>query len=247
MQEIDINTYEKDIIFLKNKIDEYRPFSESLLKNLQDWFKISFTAHSNAIEWNSFTQEEVKVLIEDGITIWWKTIRELKETQNLAWLTSNIWDFFWKEFILTEEFLLHIHSVLLSWIEKENLWKYRETQVYISWSNEKLPKSKEVPILMNDFINYCNNESSNNLSKIAKIHYDFVKIHPFTDWNWRIARLLMNMYFVKNWFLPVIFPVITRLEYIRSLWENKKFEDFYKYFLWQTKQNLEDYIRFFKD
>jgi len=50
MNEIDIKKYESEINLLKNKIDEYRPFSESLLKNLQDWFKISFTAHSNAIE-----------------------------------------------------------------------------------------------------------------------------------------------------------------------------------------------------
>ena len=87
MIDIDIKLFEEKILKTKWKIDKFKPFSSKQLKNLQDWFKISFTTHSNAIEWNSFTQEEVKVLIEDWITVWWKTIRELKETQNLAELT----------------------------------------------------------------------------------------------------------------------------------------------------------------
>ncbi len=247
MQNIDIKNYEQKILELKWEIDEFRPFKNEQLKNLKDWFKISFTTHSNAIEWNSFTQEEVKVLVEDWITVWWKTIREVKETENLAELTNIIWDFFDKDFVLTKDFILNIHKNLLFWIEKNNLWKYRDIQVYISWSEEKLPKSSEVEKLMNQFINYCNEYDKNILEKVAKTHYDFVKIHPFVDWNWRIARLLMNLFLVKNWFLPIIFPVITRLEYIKSLWPNKNFKDFYKYFLWQIFENLNDYLRFFKD
>jgi len=247
MDNINIELFEKKISESKDIIDKYKPFSSLQLKNLQNWFKISFTTHSNAIEGNSFTQEEVKVLVEDWITVWWKTIRELKETQNLADLTDIIWDFFEKEFYLDEDFLFEIHKSLLNWIEKENLWKYRNIQVYISWSNEKLPKSKEVSWLMEVFLDETNSKNTNILEKIAKIHYDFVKIHPFVDWNWRIARLLMNLFLVKYWFLPIIFPVITRLDYIKSLWKEKNFEDFYKYFLCQTNENMNDYIRFFED
>lgn len=247
MIDIDIKSFEKEILKLKLEIDKFKPFSSIQLKNLQNWFKISFTAHSNAIEWNSFTQEEVKILIEDWITVWWKTIRELKETQNLAKLTNTIWKFFEKDFILDEKFIFKIHKSLLTWIEKENLWKYKNIQVYISWSDDKLPKSKDVQWLINKLIDFSNSNEKNILEKIAKIHYDFVKIHPFVDWNWRLARLLMNLYLVKNGFLPIIFPVITRLDYIKSLWKDKNFTDFYKYFLWQTKENLTDYLRFFKD
>ena len=100
---------------------------------------------------------------------------------------------------------------------------------------------------MNELIYFSNTDKKNILKKIAKIHYDFVKIHPFVDWNWRLARLFMNLYLVKYWFLPIIFPVVTRLDYIKSLWKDKKFEDFYKYFLWQTNENMNDYLNFFKD
>ena len=247
MQEINIENYEKEILELKEKIDSFKPFSDFQLKNLQSWFKIWFTAQSNAIEWNSFTNEEVKILIEDGITVWWKTIRELKETQNLAKITDSIWKFFEKDFEISEKFILDLHKNLLDWIETKNLWKYRDSQVYISWSQDKLPSSKEVPKLMKNFINYCNKEEKNILKKISNIHFDFVKIHPFFDWNWRIARLLMNLYLVKYWFLPIIFPVVTRLEYISSLWKDKTQNDFYKYFLWQLRENMQDYLRFFED
>lgn len=246
MQNIEILDFEKNIENIKSKIDNFRPFLEYQLQNLKSWFKISFTTHSNAIEWNTFTQSEVKVLIEDWITIWWKTIKETKETENLAFLTNEIWNFFEKDFILDENFILDLHRKLLKDIQKDNLWKYRDIQVYISWSDYIPPKPKELKKLMNKFILFCNeNNEKNILRKIAQIHYDFVKIHPFIDWNWRIARLLMNLFFVKYWYLPIIFPVITRLEYINSLWKDKNFEDFYKYFLWQTTENMNDYLRFF--
>lgn len=247
MENIDIKKYEKEVYNLKSKIDNFRPFSSIQLNNLKSWFKIWFTAQSNAIEWNSFTNEEVKILVEDWITVWWKTIREVKETENLAELTDIIWDFFEKDFILTQEFLFDLHKRLLTGIEKENLWIYRNIQVFITGSEDKLPSSKEIMKLMNNFIKYCNSETDNPLEKIAKIHFDFVKIHPFVDWNGRLARLLMNLYLIKYWFLPIIFPVVTRLEYIKSLWKEKTQEDFYKYFLWQTYENMSDYLRFFED
>jgi len=247
MQNIDIIKYEKEVYDLKLKIDNFRPFSDLQLNNLKSWFKIWFTAQSNAIEWNSFTNEEVKILVEDWITVWWKTIKEVKETENLAELTDTIWNFFESDFVLTRNFILDLHKKLLLWIETEKLWKYRDIQVFITGSEDKLPSSKEVERLMGKFIDFCNLDIGNSLLKISKIHFDFVKIHPFIDWNGRIARLLMNLYLIKYWFLPIIFPVVTRLEYIKSLWKGKQESDFYKYFLWQTYENMNDYLRFFED
>jgi Fic family protein len=186
-------------------------------------------------------------LVEDWITVWWKTLKEVKETENLAELTPIIWDFFEKDFVLTEEFLFDLHKKLLKWIEKEKIWKYRDIQVFISWSEDKLPSSKNIHTLMDNFIIFCNSKTINSLEKVSQIHFDFVKIHPFVDWNGRLARLIMNLYLIKYWYLPIIFPVVTRLEYISSLGKDKTKEDFYKYFLWQTNENMYDYLRFFED
>jgi Fic family protein len=83
------------------------------------------------------------------------------------------------------------------------------------------------------------------LEKVARIHYDFVKIHPFEDGNWRLARLIMNLYLVRMNIFPIIFPFSVRLEYISSLKSCKSFNDFYKFFLWQLYENLKNYKRFF--
>ena len=187
------------------------------------------------------------MLVEDWITVWGKTIREQKETQNLAKLTDTIWKFFDSDFVLDTKFILQLHKDLLLGIEEECLWKYRNIQVYISGSDDILPKSKQIPKLIDSFIDFCNSKEKNTLKQIAKIQYDFVKIHPFEDWNWRIARLLMNLFLVKQWFLPIIFPVVTRLEYITTFSKTKTLDDFYKYFLWQTNENYNDYLRFFED
>ena len=244
---IDISEYENKILELQKIINTYKPLSHQQLSNLRNWFNIGFTTHSNAIEWNSYTLSEVKVLIEDGITVWGKTLRETQETQNLAALTRKIWDFLESDFTLDESFLLTLHTHLLKDIENESVWVYRNTQVYISGSEDIPPKSSQIQKLMDEFIVFCNTKDTNTLKKISDIHFRFVKIHPFFDGNGRIWRLLMNLYLVKYGYFPIIFPVITRSEYIASLWKNKTAEDFYAYFLWQMYENMSDYLRFLED
>ncbi len=249
MQKIDIQDYEKKIRSLQKELEKFRPIPEVQLKNLQNWFNIWFTTHSNAIEGNSYTLSEVKVLIEDGITVWGKTIRETKETENLAEITQSLWSFFEQDFLLTEKFLYDMHRKLLKGIEKKYIGKYRDSQVFITGSEDIPPSSKELPKLMQEFIYFCNSETSKKdcLKKISDIHFRFIKIHPFFDGNGRIWRLLMNLFLVKYWYFPIIFPIVTRIEYIQSLWKEKNSEDFYKYFLWQMYENISDYLRFFQD
>lgn len=246
---LSILEYEKKVQDLKTELDSFRPFNQSQLKNLQERFRIWFTFSSNAIEGNTLNQSEVKVLIEDGITIAGKTIKELKETINHAKLLNNLSDLFEKNTIqISEEFVCWLHQELMDWILEENeRGKRRSIQVFISGSEEILPTPDKLDSLMKNFFSEIESDSINPLQKIAKIHYDFVKIHPFTDGNWRIARLLMNIALVKVWFLPIIIPIIVRNDYIQSLSPKKSFEDFYHFFLRQLSENLKDYIRFFQN
>ncbi len=247
MIDIDIKDFENKIFETINNINNLKPFDKYQLLNLKKWFKIWFTSHSNAIEWNSFNINEVKILIEDWITVWWKTIKELKETQNLANIVENIWDHINNKNI-DENLILNLHKDLLSWIiDKEYLWKYRATNIFVTWEEKIFPSPNDINEFMKKFFEYINWENKNILYLIARSHYDFVKIHPFIDWNWRIARLIMNILFIKNWFMPIIIPVISRNDYISSFNSKKQFEDFYKFFLWQTYENQKDYLRFFKN
>ena len=64
---------------LKKEIDSYRPFIKQLLHELQQFYRIGFTYSSNALEGNSLTESETKVIIEDGLTIGGKAIKEHSE------------------------------------------------------------------------------------------------------------------------------------------------------------------------
>lgn len=236
--------YEQKINDIKKQIDKLRPFDEEQLKSLRNWFMVAFTYHTNSLEWNTLTLSETKVLLEDGITIWWKTLRELEETKNMWELSKQIWDMFVDK--IDKQFICDLHKKIVAWtVKEEYTWKFRKMQVFISWEEKDvLPSYKEVDKLIDDYIKFINT-CELNLKNIAKIHYDFVKIHPFVDGNWRLARFLMNLYMIKAWYLPIIISSTVRLDYINSLRSDKTFEDFYKFFLWQTYENMKDYKRFF--
>ncbi|HQP25991.1 MAG TPA: hypothetical protein PLP16_12540, partial [Smithellaceae bacterium] len=59
----------KKIDLIKSKIDAFRPIDAHLLKQLREYFRIGMTYSSNALEGNSLTETETKIVIEDGITI----------------------------------------------------------------------------------------------------------------------------------------------------------------------------------
>jgi Fic family protein len=229
----------------KKTLDKMRPFNKAQLKNLREWFRIWFIHHSNAIEGNTLSLQEVKIVLEEGITIGGKTVRELQETMNHGEIMTMLHDFFDKKPIkITESQVLKLHTVLLQGLlEKKQLGKYREIQVYISWSTEKLPQPSKVQWLMKIFFQHA--KKIKTLKDVAKLHYDMVKIHPFVDGNGRIARVIMNLALVGLWYFPIIIPKVIRAQYIQSLSDKKTFEDRYGFFLWQIYENHKDYVRFF--
>ncbi|GHV24951.1 hypothetical protein FACS1894176_02350 [Bacteroidia bacterium] len=95
------------ILLSKTQLDALRPFNTSQLKNLREWFRIGFIQNSNAIEGNTSTLSEVKVLLEDGITVAGKTVREIKETLNHGEVMQELDNLFTEEkFAITEQFVL---------------------------------------------------------------------------------------------------------------------------------------------
>jgi len=230
----------------KALIDSLRPFDQDQLASLQQRFRINFTQQSNALEGNSLTLSEVKVLVEDGITVWGKTVAEINETLNHASLLDILWTERSDAFVTTQR-LLQRHSTLMTGvIESDKIGIWRPIQVFISWSTDVLPAPDTISWLMDD---YCAmwRDGPTSLEDIARIHYDLVKIHPYIDGNGRIARLVMNMWLIALWYFPIIIPTVVRNEYIASVNDDHTFDDFYHFLLRQIHENHKDYIRLFQN
>jgi Fic family protein len=232
------------IQLLKSQLDAFRPFNQTQLENLRERFRIGFIQNSNAIEGNSSTLTEVKVLLEDGITVAGKTVREIKETLNHGEVMQSLDNLFTeKPFTIDEPFVLQLHQDLMrGLVEKSDLGQWRRIGVRVTGSEDVFPNPLKVPEKMKTF--FSDVSSLHSLEDVAKLHFEFVKIHPFVDGNGRIARLLMNIGLISLGYFPIIIPVVLRNEYITAL-QGNHFDYWLEFFLGQVYENHKDYVRFF--
>ena len=205
----------KSIRLKKGLLDKYRPFSNDVINNLHEWFKIELTYSSNAIEGNTLSRLETAVVIQKGITVGGKLLREHLEATNHAEAFNFILSLVNRNNV-TENHILEIHKLVLQSIDNEAAGRYRNIRVRIAGSEVTFPNYIKVATLMNKFINDLQNEGD-PIEKALFAHYEFVTIHPFTDGNGRTARLLMNLILMQNGYPPAIIKPKDRLKYLKSL------------------------------
>ncbi len=203
---------------LKQILDSYRPLPPEIVSNLHEDLVLRWTYNSNAIEGNTLTLKETKVALE-GITIGGKTIREHFEAINHRDAIYFVEDLVRKDEPLSERQIKLIHQLILKNIDDANAGIYRKTNVIISGAEHLPPDALHIAEEMEKFIGWYKTKAQalHPVERAARIHSDFVKIHPFTDGNGRTARLLMNFELMKSGFPPVVLPVERRLEYYESL------------------------------
>lgn len=222
------------------QIQKKRPLTQDELKEMQKSFIVSYTYHTNALEGNTLTLQETKLIIEDGITIGGKPLREIFEASNHKKTLLNLYATIDRNIEFTENILLEWHKILMENI-LEYSGEYRKIQVYISGSEEKLPTAVEIPKLMNTFFTeYSKKSTENTILNAIWLHWNIAKIHPFLDGNGRIARLLLNSELIKNKMFPVIIPIIRRSEYIVSF---SNFSNHIELMLDIIHENAKDYKR----
>ncbi|MCK5296743.1 MAG: Fic family protein [Alphaproteobacteria bacterium] len=201
----------------KNELDGFRPFAPELVKNLDEWFSVELTYTSNAIEGNTLTRKETAVVLEKGITVGGKSLREHLEATNHAKALSCIYSFS-KQNLITEQDILNLHSMILRSIDDNNAGKYRSIPVRIAGSEVTLPSPDKVPSMMKDFVEWLEkNKDMHPVMLAAEAHFRLVTIHPFTDGNGRTARLLMNLILLQKGYPTAIIRKRHRLKYIDAI------------------------------
>ncbi len=204
--------------YYKNRLDTLRPLSAETRRSLQEYYKIGLTYTSNALEGNSLTESETKIVIENGLTVAGKPLRDVYEVLGHA----NAYDYLqqmMQDISLTEEQLLVLHRLFYERIDASSAGQYRTVQVFLSGSRYSLPLPEEVSRLMQEFVRWFNaNEGLIHPVKFAAMaHQRFVFIHPFIDGNGRVARLLMNFVLLRAGYQIAIIPPVLRREYIAAL------------------------------
>jgi len=206
------------IDLLKDTIDKYQPFSKETAKSLREKLIVEWTYNSNAIEGNTLTMSETKVVLE-GTAIGGKTLVEHFEVINHRDAIEFVESLAKNEEQLTETNIRNIHSLILKEIDDKNAGKYRNVNVVISGANHIPPKHHELNALMQKLINEYKYEWDKNhpIIKATLLHGEFVKIHPFIDGNGRTARLLLNFELMKNGYPPIIIKSKNKAKYYEAL------------------------------
>ena len=174
--------------------------------------------NSNAIEGNTLTLSETKVVLE-GITIGGRSIIEHLEVINHREAILFVEDLVSKKESLSEWNVRNIHALVLKGIDDQNAGKYRGENVVISGSTHIPPKHYEIKHLMERLIAEYQNTwpHYHPVVRATLLHGEFVRIHPFVDGNGRTARLLLNLELMKNGFTPIIIKNRNRADYYRVL------------------------------
>ena len=201
----------------KALLDAKRPLPEYTLKSIRENLLLEWTYNSNAIEGNTLTLLETKVVLE-GITVGGKTLREHLEVINHRDAILYVEDIVKNNEPLTEWQIKNIHRLVLKGINDNYAGNYRDQQVIISGAKHVPPEPFLVKEQMENLINWYHSvDKLHPVEKAAMLHINFVGIHTFVDGNGRTSRLLLNLELMKNGYPPIVIRAENRLKYYSSL------------------------------
>ena len=185
---------------LKARLSGARPLPAEALKKIEDALAIEYTYESNRIEGNTLTLQETELVVNEGVTISGKSMREHLEAINHAEAIGYIRDFAKCGIGISERTIKEIHALVLHGINRENAGRYRSVPVMISGSRHIPPQPYLIEKQLEDFMLHLQEMEAQKVHPIlvaAYSHAELVRIHPFIDGNGRTSRLLMNLYLLR--------------------------------------------------
>jgi Fic family protein len=204
------------VLQLRQEWEAVRPTVPFAVQQQQEHDLVQLTYHSNAIEGNTLSLMDTRVVVLDGLTVGGKKVVELLEACNHAAAFRMVLQASaLPDFRVTESLILQLHSTLLRGIWDDQAGRYRSVNVRVAGSQSVFPNPLRVPERMHELIS----EHPTGVAPFdaARLHYAFVSIHPFADGNGRTARLLLNAVLLHNGYPTVVVPFEWRTEYLNVL------------------------------
>jgi Fic family protein len=199
---------------LKNSLQSLRPLDETEVQRLREEFMVENTYNSNAIEGNTLTLKETALILQHGVTIEGKHIKDHLEAighRDAFYYMIELAD---AKTALTERVIKDLHSFVLI-NDAKNKGSYRTVEVAILGAAHALTPHylirEEMERLLDDYKNM--KQSKHIIEAAAEFHLRFEGIHPFIDGNGRTGRLILNLELIKKGFLPVNIKFADRKKY----------------------------------
>ena len=199
-----------------SRLNSFRPLPADALRKLHGEMRLLHTYHSNAIEGNTLTLPETKLVLEEGITVGGKSLREHLEATNNARAFDLMGDMAEKKMAIDHVVIQQIHEVVTAGI-LEDAGRYRTRNVRISGAAKTPPDWSKIIGLMDELIEDIAQYNGHPVEVAALLHHGFVKFHPFIDGNGRVSRLLTNLYLIAQGYPPIVLKIEDRKKYYRFL------------------------------
>ena len=192
------------------------PLPVDAVNRLKEEVRLYHTYHSNAIEGNTLTLPETKLVLEEGITIGGKSLKDHLEATNNAKAFDLLEDIAKSNKGIDHVVIQLIHEIVTVGILEE-AGKYRTKNVRITGAIKTPPDWSKVIILLDELINIIDQSNMHPIETVAFLHHRFVEIHPFIDGNGRVARLLTNLYLITKGYPTIVLKTEDKRKYYKLL------------------------------
>jgi len=212
-----MNLYDR-VDILKAAIEAVRPFEGEMLRQIKAYYRVSLTWASNALEGNSLTEIETKILLEDGLTVGGKPLRDTFEALGHSLAYDYMFGLLGESRITVAD-IKALHNLFFKAIDEVNAGVWRDVSIVVTGTDYKFPAPSELDDLMADLERWIDAERDkmHPVRFAALLHLKFVTIHPYIDGNGRVARLLMNTALIQDGYMLAVVPPILRQEYMVAI------------------------------
>ncbi len=190
---------------LRQKSGEHKSVVREILDNpdIRDQLILKLTYHSNGIEGSTLTEPDTAAILFDNAALPNKSLTEQLEAKNHQTALNYLFDHIIKKGKVNEALALKLHSILMNGI-RPDAGVYRNHTVRITGVNLPTANYISVPKLMREVMARVAKKNKDIIAQSAGVHSKFEQIHPFSDGNGRVGRLLMNAMLLNANFAPAI-------------------------------------------
>jgi Fic family protein len=206
----------------KSRLDRLRPLSPEALSKLEHYYDVEITYTSNAIEGNTLSPVETTLVIEQGVTISGKPLKDHLEALDHYDAIRYVRELAREKTPLTESDARNIHKLVVQRSRPDIAGRYADLARYVrtETGRHEFPSPAEIPVLMGDFAKWLR-AAPDTPEAAFTAHRRLVDIHPFNDGNGRTARLLMNLILIRAGYPPIAVRPEDRPTYIRALQQSQ--------------------------